>query len=868
MPAKADQRLVGREQEFELLKAALAAEGSGAVVHGPVGVGKSRLAREALAAVAGDGAQTVWVQATRSAAQVPLGAFAGVLGEDVRSDDQLALLGRAVGAIIASAGEQRVVVAVDDAHALDPVSAALVLELATGGAAKVLVTVRDGEERPDAITSLWKDAGAVLVPLAPMSESECAALAESIAGGPMEEAARSWVHDLSAGNALYVRELVTGAREGGALTERGGLLCLTGHPAVSASLSELVNARMVGIGESEREAIELLAIGEPLGADELMGLVGSGAVERLERRGMIRVEAQDSVRLAHPLYGEAVAGSLGALRGRTLRRRLAAVLGARSPMTANDALRVTRWLIDSGEPIGHELLLNAANAATQAGDSELGAELARRAMNSGAGIEATLALGQALSVSGRPDEADEVLAKLDLATIEDIELAIAYVQQRASVLFWGLRRPEEARALVRAALESSGDHEWARRLAPLRSLWASSGVQAAEYLEITQASLADPELEPAVRRQLEPAEAIQLYFAGRGREAFAALPGLELNIPLDGYADEFALLAWLAIGPSTGEDPPLVRDVMTDVFRRAIRAGDHGAAGLAALALAQQSSIGGRHHDSARWTAEAERNLEQHNLFALLPSVHVVRVGIAAMEGDFEGASAAFERYREAVSPEHHVGAQEGPLLASIEARMLNAGGDRLRARSLLMERAERFRDQTPLMAVDMFHDAMRYGEPASRVAERVAGLEAHADSAATSVMLGHIHALAASDAAALLAVAGDLERIERMRMASEAAAEAARVYLEAGREDSARRAFVRSQDLFAACQGGRPPVVDGLGATAVGLTKREESIVSLVRQGLSNAEIADRLVLSVRTVESHVYRASQKLGVSDRRDL
>ena len=48
----------------------------------------------------------------------------------------------------------------------------------------------------------------------------------------------------------------------------------------------------------------------------------------------------------------------------------------------------------------------------------------------------------------------------------------------------------------------------------------------------------------------------------------------------------------------------------------------------------------------------------------------------------------------------------------------------------------------------------------------------------------------------------------------------------------------------------------------------RESQIVGLARQGLGNAEIADRLLLSVRTVETHLYRAMQKLGISDRRAL
>ena len=51
-------------------------------------------------------------------------------------------------------------------------------------------------------------------------------------------------------------------------------------------------------------------------------------------------------------------------------------------------------------------------------------------------------------------------------------------------------------------------------------------------------------------------------------------------------------------------------------------------------------------------------------------------------------------------------------------------------------------------------------------------------------------------------------------------------------------------------------------------MSKREREIASLAAQGLSNREIADRLVVSPRTVEGHIYRACTKLGLSDRKGL
>ncbi len=51
-------------------------------------------------------------------------------------------------------------------------------------------------------------------------------------------------------------------------------------------------------------------------------------------------------------------------------------------------------------------------------------------------------------------------------------------------------------------------------------------------------------------------------------------------------------------------------------------------------------------------------------------------------------------------------------------------------------------------------------------------------------------------------------------------------------------------------------------------LTEREREVVTLVATGLTNDEIADRLVVSPATAKTHVSRAMVKLGVRDRAQL
>ncbi|MER7889574.1 response regulator transcription factor [Micromonospora sp. NPDC094482] len=65
-----------------------------------------------------------------------------------------------------------------------------------------------------------------------------------------------------------------------------------------------------------------------------------------------------------------------------------------------------------------------------------------------------------------------------------------------------------------------------------------------------------------------------------------------------------------------------------------------------------------------------------------------------------------------------------------------------------------------------------------------------------------------------------------------------------------------------------RPPRVPRPHPRLGALTDREREVVGLVGEGLSNAEIATRLVLSPATARTHVSRAMIKLGARDRAQL
>jgi ATP/maltotriose-dependent transcriptional regulator MalT len=195
------------------------------------------------------------------------------------------------------------------------------------------------------------------------------------------------------------------------------------------------------------------------------------------------------------------------------------------------------------------------------------------------------------------------------------------------------------------------------------------------------------------------------------------------------------------------------------------------------------------------------------------------------------------------------------------------ARGELSLARSRLLDVAERCRSAGEFgTEMHVLHDALRLD--ASEVVARLVELAKQLDGGWAPVYADHAVARARSDGAALDEVVSAFETLGALRMAAEAAAEAAAAHRRSGHVARATAAATRAAILHDASERTAIPELELEDGGLQTLSRREREIARLAQSGLSNREIAERLSVSVRTVEGHLYRLYTKLGVSDRDQL
>jgi hypothetical protein len=363
-----------------LLEAGVRDRGGAALI-GTAGVGKTTLARAAADRLGPRHGRFAWVTGTGSRQAIPFAAFADLI--EVGETGKTAAVLRAARESLAD----DLLLVVDDAHLLDPLSATLLHQLAVSAAARLIVTADASGPVPDAVSALWTDGHLARVDVEPPGHDD--------------------------------------ARQ-------------------AAQVADFVAA----LDPVTRWVLEYLAVEDPLPSADLSALASRDAVQRAEAVGVVVIDGA-WVRAAHPLYVDALRRQLGGPELRRLRTELVDHLSG-SGAGVVDRLRLAVLALESDrlQPVAD--VIAAAEDALRLGDLPLSERLGRAAAAREPGLAPRLPLAYALAWQSRGREADAVLAEVDPATLSEEEL-MAWALPRAANQFWMLSEPERATAFLRTA---------------------------------------------------------------------------------------------------------------------------------------------------------------------------------------------------------------------------------------------------------------------------------------------------------------------------------------------------------------------------------------------------------------------------------
>jgi DNA-binding NarL/FixJ family response regulator len=868
----------GREAELALIGQAIDDPAvSGIVVAGEAGVGKTRLAFEALSQADSERYLVKRAVATDAARSIPLGALAQLLPAELPSAN---LLRAATEALVAVGGQQHLLLGMDDAQLLDDVSAALLHQIVQSGAAFVLLTLRSGEPAPDPVTALWKERTIERFDLLPLSPLEVEHVLVAALDGQVDSTTTARLWRTTRGNALLLRELVVAGLDQNALTDVDGVWRWQGPWTMAPRLMDLVRARLEDLDEDELHVLELLAYGDPLGIDLLSSLAPVQAIEALERQGLLWVE-QDRrraprVRPAHPLYVEALRRRCLGLRERARHQELVGAIRKFGGRRREDELQLAVSHVAVGGTAEPSMLVSAARQAWAAFDAPLAERLARAALDSGGGVEAASVISDVLVWGGRAEEAEELLdafwSQPQPSGAED-EARARLTVARAFSLFWGLDRVEAAMEVLAEGERTIADRSWREGIVSIRGRFLAHSGRYAAALELLDELLGRPQ--PPNFETTETAalmaKALAAASIGSLAEAAAAvrrarrlLPRWHEEVP---WLGEMIELAGYLTQALDGDLRGAAATAAT-LHAGAVEHPDYQFSLVLSCTLRGQASRQlGQVQDALRWLREGRRQVAsapgEDDSGALTALCAAELAHAAALAGDHDLAGRALA---EAYASRRASQAIFDPWIEISATWVSGARGATAQAVEQALACARQARETGALAYEPIaLHDAVRLGA-AERVVEQLGQLAVQAEGQLVDLYAAHALAAARQDGPSLDQVAADFEAAGTSLLAAEAAAQAALAHQRAGRQASARTAAASAARYLEACQGGWTPALGMLQAPR--LTPRELEIAKLASQGLTNREIAERLVTSVRTVDNHLHQAYSKLGIRGREDL
>ena len=841
--------------------------GNGSVIAGDPGVGKSALAEVVGDTMAAHGVPVVRLLATAAGRAIPYAALAPLIPADSTELHPALVPGLVLRRLVELGGQNRPLLLVDDAHWLDDHSASALLGVIGQRGARLLVTVRTGGRPSHAVTALWKEHLLDRIDLQPLDVAEGGALLESRLGGDVAAMTTQLLWDRSQGNALYLTELARYGVATGRLTETGGVWWWSGSTDVPPRLAELLAYRLDDLTPAAVDAVDVLALSQPLPYDTLAAVCSAEAILELDEKGIITSDAGGGVvrvQISHPLLLAVAAHRLSAARRRAMASRLLT-----APAAHVDLLRRATWQEAAGGPPDVDLLVRASRSLIVL-DPAVAIRLADRALPCDDGPSAAVTLADAQAELGMAD-----LARTSLSTartrIRDASDLASVGLSEAALSLWSFRRPAEALAMLeRLATELPPDlAEEARSATALLTLFTARPAEAGRIAE----QLLRGQLDPPARRRCLLVRLAAATLADRPAESLDALHSLADLLkrhpqPAAAHSLSTAIAATAEMfgnrsaelpraGGRSGRWPAPHRSMDTDD-----RMGASASAGPAWPLLA-----GVHHHLAGNHIAAAVALRE-----ATVQQLHGEGLFRSEATGGLVVVLAESGRPDEARKVLDTNGPDDVAVIPGMRGwaqAWVLAGSGQMRAAGEVAVRTARDTAAAGAVSTAMWYlaDASRMG--ARRLAADVAeSLATDVGSDLTSARLLGIRARANGAAETLLEAAeahlsvgvfghaGELAELAT-RQAARSSAHSAAVLIGRARDIATRVGGELGQSA--------PP---GHSELPEQLTRREAEIARLAAQGLRDRDIADELTLSVRTVESHLASAYRKLHIASRREL
>jgi DNA-binding CsgD family transcriptional regulator len=894
--------IVGRRYELGLLRGWLdqARAGAGRLVlcSGEAGIGKTRLAQEVAGLALAAGATVAWgrcVETQGAPAYWPWRQLLRSVGADTlpaaETEDRFRLLEDVVQAVARAAGENGLVVVLDDVHRADEGSLLVLRHLAdqvTSLRVLVLATLRDFE--PASARLLPELLRAPSVKRLGLRGLDPAEVRLQLPMATEEQAQR--VHEITGGNPLFVREVARAMADGSWRPDRPprSVLDIVGArlDRTSPGCRRLVQAAAI-IGRDFRAGLVATVLGRPV--EECLPLIDEAVAFGL----VDRVGAGGDHRFVHALTRDAVEASLPTADLCALHRRVAEVLESEFAADLSEHLadiaRHRAELAAYGEgETARRWLARAADDAVRRLAYEQGARLYREALATAplpAGERSVIqaALGRAAYLAG------DLQACVTAAAAAAEAAQTPEQQAEAALVLEAVPDPAinaTAKRLCEEALATSQDDALRARLLAQRSHLAfydgeqeRLDVLSAEALDLARAAHDDLALTDALRARQEACP------GAAGRAERLELAAEMLSLARRTNSARAAMWGWL-----------WRLDALIESGRLATAAEELPALKVAVERLG--GPVGAWHHDRvaaclaqargryADAPAIARRGFDRMRVVEPAPASGAYFALLTALAGHVgvSEEAAAFARQAFDPPPRFATMAQlsraylqlclglpdeaaasyrrAGPIETwslpaffvmpgYVYAALACAGLGRHDDLAVLVERLEPFRGEHAV------GNGVAYMGPVELALGRAAAVLGRLDAAVDDLTVAVRQAESAGAPGFVAEAEFHLAVALRTRNGPGDRRRASAVAQDADR-------LVRSLGMTE--YAGRTAALLVAGDAPGGLSRREAEVAALVAEGLTNRQIAERLVLSERTAQNHVQHILTKLGFTTRSQI